>query len=157
MYLKISNDIENNAFSTVVSVDSFGTEQLSADEEKELLADFPTKIAYRHLVFSRNVKINGSVPEITGDEAGDGVVAVTLPTLSNKELAVNADFTAAYKVDLSRIPAAAVDGAVLTTPELVAQAYCLVFADVICKAVEDVMTALRSKAPSFSGEKVVSV
>lgn len=157
MYLKIKNDIENNVFSTAVTVDSFGTDQLSEDEEKELLADFPTKIAYRNLVFSRNIKINGTVPEITEDEVGEGVVAVVLPTLSNKELSVNADFAAAYKVDLARIPAAAVDSAVLTTPELVAQAYCLVFADVICKAVGDAMAALRSKAPSFSGEKVVSV
>jgi len=157
MYLKVVNDIENNVFSTVISVDSFGTEQLSEDEEKELLADFPAKLAYRNLVFSRNVKINGSVPEITTDEAGEGAVTVTLPTLSNKELAVNADFNASYKMDLAKIPASAVDETVLTTPELVAQAYCLVFADVICKAVMDVLTALRSKAPAFSGETIVSV
>ncbi len=157
MYLKISNDIENNVFSTAITVDSFGTDQLSEDEERALLADFPTKIAYRNLTFSRNIKINGTVPEITADEVGEGVVAVTIPTLSNKELTLGANFTAAYKVDLAKIPAAAVDAAVLTTPELVAQAYCLVFADVICKAVEGVMTALRSKAPSFSGEQVVSV
>jgi len=155
MYLKVKNDIENNVFSTAVTVDSFGTEQLSEDEEKELLADFPTKIAYRNLTFSRNVKINGTVPEITKDT--EGAVTVTLPTLSNKEIAVNADFTAAYKVDIARIPAAAVDKNVLTTPELVAQAYCMVFADVICEAVGGVMAALRSKAPSFSGEKVISV
>lgn len=157
MYLKISYDIENNAFSTVISVDSLGTEQFSEDEERELLEDFPTKIAYRNLVFSRNIKLNGTVPEITEDEAGEGVVTVTLPTLSNKEIPVNEDFTAAYKIDLTRIPAAAVDKDVLTTPELVAQSYCLVYADVVCKAVEDVMTALRSKAPSFTGERVVSV
>ena len=58
MYLKVKNDIENNIFSTVITVDSFGTEQLSEDEERELLRDFPTKVSYRNLKFEKNIKID---------------------------------------------------------------------------------------------------
>ena len=57
MQLKKVRDIEDNVYSTTITIDSFGTEQLSEDEEKESLKDYPEKIAYRNLTFSKNVKI----------------------------------------------------------------------------------------------------
>ncbi len=157
MYLKITNDIENNVFSTMINIDSFGTEQLSEDEEKEMLKDFPTKVAFRNLTFKKNVKMNGSVPEVTDDEVGEGVVAVTLPALSNKEVLLDENFEVSYRVDVNKISNTAVDEKVLTTKELVAQAYCVVFDDVIRAEVERIMTELRGKAPAFSGETLISV
>lgn len=157
MYLKITNDIENNVFSTMINIDSFGTEQLSEDEEKEMLKDFPTKVAFRNLVFKKNVKMNGTVPEVTDEEAGEGIVAVTLPALSNKEVLLDENFEVSYRVDVNKISNTAVDENVLTTKELVAQAYCVVFDEVIRAEVERIMTELRKKAPAFSGETLVSV
>lgn len=171
MYLGVKRDIENNVFFIDIKVDSFGTDQLSEDEERELTHDFPTKIAYRNLTFTRNVKLNGAVPEITeerpgmaednqsetGEKKGNGVVAVTLPPLSNRELIVNEDFHAEYKVDTAKIPGSAVDDTVLTTKELVAQAYCLVFESVIVDAVTSVMDSLRSRAVGFTREELVNV
>lgn len=157
MYLKYVHDIENNVFSTVITIDSLGTEQLSEDEEREMLRDFPSKVAYRNLVFSKNVTLNGTVPEVTESEVGDSVVVVTLPTLSNKELLLDKDFEAVYRVDVNKIASSAIDANVLTTKELVAQAYCLVFDKVITEAVSEIMTEIRKKAPAFSGETIESV
>jgi hypothetical protein len=157
MYLKFANDIENNVFITEITIDALGTDQLSEDEEREILRDFPSKIAYRNLVFTKNVKINGTVPEVTDDEIGEGVISVSLPTLSNKEILLDKDFKAVYKVDINKIPNAVIDSDVLTTKELVAQAYCAVFDAVIKEAVEKIMIEIRAKAPSFSGETIVSV
>lgn len=157
MYLKYVHDIENNVFSTVITIDSLGTEQLSEDEEREMLRDFPSKVAYRNLVFSKNVTLNGTVPEVTESEVSDSVVAVTLPTLSNKELLLDKDFEAVYRVDVNKIASSAVDTNVLTTKELVAQAYCLVFDKVITEAISEIMTEIRKKAPAFSGETIESV
>jgi len=157
MDLKLTHDIENNVFSTTITVDSFGTEQLAPDEEKELLSDFPTSITYRSLTFTKNVKMVGSIPEITTDEVGEGVVAVTLPTLSNREIPINEEFAAVYKIDMEKISPTAIDSAVLTTKELVAQAYCAIFDAVVCDAVQAAMVALRAKAPAFAGEKIVTV
>ena len=58
MDLKITNNIDNNIFSTHVTVDALGTEQMSEDEERELISNFPIKLAYRNLKFSKNIKIN---------------------------------------------------------------------------------------------------
>lgn len=157
MYLKYVHDIENNVFSTVITIDSLGTEQLSEDEEREMLRDFPSKVAYRNLVFSKNVTMNGTVPEVTDSEAGDTVITVTLPTLSNKELLLDKDFEAAYRIDVNKIASTAIDENVLTTKELVAQAYCLVFDKVITEAISEIMTEIRQKAPAFSGETIQSV
>ena len=90
MQLKFTHDIDNNIFSTVITIDSFGTEQFSEDEERELLNDFPSKIAYRNMVFSKNVKMNGTVPEVTTEEPATAegeeataatVVKVTIPVM----------------------------------------------------------------------------
>ncbi len=157
MYLKFAHDIENNIFTTEVTIDALGTEQLSEDEEREILKDFPSKVTYRNLVFKKNITINGSVPEVTDDNVGEGVISVSLPTLSNKEILLDKDFKAVYKVDINKIPNAAIDGSVLKTKELVAQAYCAIFDAVIKEAVSAIMTDIRAKAPSFSGEKIESV
>ena len=158
MYLKVKNDIENNIFSTSITVDSFGTEQLSEDEEQELLRDFPTKVSYRNLKFEKNVKIEGSVPVVTASEPdSETIVAVKLPALSNKEIPLDGEFEATYRIDLDKIAPSATDESVLTAKELVAQAYCTVFSTVICDAVKGIMDGLREKAPSFTSESIVEI
>lgn len=161
MQLKVTHDIENNVFATTITVDSFGTEQLSEDDEKELLNDFPTKIAYRNLTFTKNVTMSGSVPVVTDtvitSENENTIVAVTIPPISNKEVQIDENFNAVYKIDVNKIPNSAVDANVLTTKELVAQAYCVVFDAVVEGAVGAAMTAIRAKAPAFAGETLVSV
>ncbi len=163
MDLKVTKNIDNNIFSTNVTVDAYGTEQLSEDEEKELLLNFPVKLAYRNLTFSRNIKMEGSVPVITETEpdvtdgVSNGVVKITLPPLSNKEIQIGDDFNAYYKVDYTKIPSGLLDEEVITNKEIMAQAYCEIFADVVCKAVQEIMTEVRKKAPAFEGETIVSV
>ena len=157
MYLKVENNIENNVFATTITIDSYGTEQMSSDEEKELLNNFPSKLIYRELTFEKNVKIQGGVPVITEDAADDTtIVKVSLPALTNKEISINDGFLAEYKIDLGKIPKANVNK-VLTTVELIAQAYCLIYKTVICESVEGILDTLRTKAPSFEGEEIVTV
>lgn len=49
------------------------------------------------------------------------------------------------------------DKNIIQTKEIMAQAYCEIFADVVCKAISDIMTEVRKKAPAFEGESIVSV
>lgn len=158
MDLKITNNIDNNIFSTHVTVDALGSEQLSEDEERELISNFPVKLAYRNLKFTKNITINGTVPEITQGEAnGTSIVNITLPALSNKEILINEDFEAYYKIDYTKVSSSVVDENVITTREIAAQAYCLIFSQVVCDAVRDIMDELRKKAPAFEGETIISV
>lgn len=158
MYLKIKNDIENNIFSTLITVDSFGTEQLSEDEEQELLRDFPSKLSYRSLDFAKKIKLEGTVPVVADDnDTEEDVVLVKLPALSNKEIPIDSTFEALYKIDINKIAPSALDEKVLTSKELTAQAYCTIFSAVVCEAIQDIMNALRAKAPSFTSEVIVGV
>jgi len=157
MDLCIKHDIENNVFSTVITIAGLGTETFTEDEEKEILKNFPSKIVYRNLNFTKNIVINGSVPEITDDEISDSIVSVTLPPLSNKEILLDEDFKAEYKIDVKKISNSAVDANVLTTKELVAHAYCTVYDNVICDAISEIMENIRSKTPAFEGENIVNV
>lgn len=163
MDLKVTKNINNNIFSANITIDAYGTEQLSEAEEKDILLNFPVKLAYRNLTFSRNIKMEGSVPVITeteptiDDGVSNGVVKVTLPPLSNKEISINDDFNAYYKIDYTKIPSGLLDKDTISTKEMMAQAYCEIFVDVVCKAVQDIMTEVRKKAPAFEGETIVSV
>lgn len=158
MDLKIKKDIDTNIFYTDITVDSFGTESLSEDEEKDLIVNFPSKLTYRNLKFTKNIKMEGAVPAITEDEAdGETVVSVTLPPLSNKEIPIDENFNAYYRIDYLKIPTSAIDEKVLTTKELVAQAYNLIFTQVVCDAVKEIMDGIRAKAPAFEGETIISV
>ncbi len=158
MYLKVDNDINNNIFSVKITVDALGSENMSEEQEKELIENFPSKLAYRNLVFTKNIKIDGSIPIIT-DEAADGetIVTLSLPPLSNKEILVDENFEALYKIDYTKISPSVIDTKVLTTAELVSQAYCNIFADVIIKAVREIMDKMREKAPLFEGELIIPV
>lgn len=157
MDLQIKHDIENNVFSTSITIAGLGTETFSEDEEKEMLRNFPSKVVYRNLSFTKNIKMNGVVPEVTDEEVGDSVVAITLPPLSNKEILLDKDFLAEYKIDINKISNDAVDENVLTTKELVAYAFCTVYDKVICDAVTEIMDNIRSKAPAFEGETIINI
>lgn len=158
MYLKVDNDINNNIFSVKITVDALGAESMSEDQERELIENFPSKLAYRNLTFTKNVKIEGSVPVVT-DETADGetVREISLPALSNKELPIDESFEAVYKIDYAKVSPSVIDAKILTTAELVSQAYCVVFTDVVTKAVKDIMDKMREKAPSFEGETIIPV
>ena len=163
MDLKVTNNIDNNIFSTTITVDALGTEQLSEMEERELISNFPTKLAYRNLKFKKNINIDGIVPVITDTEpetvdgVNNGVVTITLPALSNKEILLDENFEAHYKVDCTKISPSVLDDDVIVTKEIASQAFCLIFSQVICDAVREIMTELRKKAPAFEGEKIISV
>lgn len=155
MQLLITKDIKNNDFSMKITIDSFGTNTLTWDDEVELLENFPTKISYRNLAFTRKVKVENNKVVIAEDTDEDAI-SVTLPALSNKELVLDKDFEALYVVNAERIAPAAINE-MLTTKELVAQAYCIIFEDVICDAVADTMAIVRAKAPAYEGTDVIDV
>ena len=163
MDLKVTNNIDNNIFSTTITVDAFGTEQLSELEERELISNFMPKLAYRNLKFKKNIKIDGIVPVITDTEpetidgVSNGVVTISLPALSNKEILLDENFESHYKADCTKISPSVLDGSVITTKEIAAQSFCLIFSTVICDAVREIMTELRKKAPAFEGEQIISV
>ena len=85
------------------------------------------------------------------------LIEVTLPALTNREIAIDDDFKAEYKISLDKIPSSATDANVLKTKELVAQARCLIFQTVVKETVSEKMNEIRAKAPSFEGESIVSV
>ena len=87
----------------------------------------------------------------------DSTVTVTLPPLSNKEILLDEDFVAEYKIDINKIPNSVIDETVLTTKELVAQSYCAIYDKVICDAVMEIMESIRSKAPAFEGETIINI
>lgn len=101
--------------------------------------------------------MNGTVPEVTDEEAdGINIITTTLPPLSNKEISIDKNFEAVYRINIDKISNSTINN-LLNTKELVAQAYCTIFEYVICESVNEAMNTIRVKAPSFEGEKFVPV
>lgn len=148
MNVVVTNDIKNEEFSTIVSIESFGDTTLTSDEELALIDNYASKIIYKNLNFSRKFKVAEGLPIISEDE--DAVeVAIRL---NNLEIPIDANFKATYSTSLKKTLDAEVDETVLTTKELVCEAKCILFADVIKEELKRIKADLTSKAVGFEGE-----
>lgn len=62
MILEINRNVENNKFQTLVAFKEFGGLDITADDEKELLVNYPITINYKDIIFSGKFKVvNGEV------------------------------------------------------------------------------------------------
>lgn len=147
MNLLITNDIDKNVFSTNISIKEMGTASLTAEEESAILADFPTKVLFKNLVFVGKFDADNGLPVLTTDDTGEEVKL----ELTNQEIPLDENFTTIYRVDMNKIPGSEL-GTVLNTRELLAQAKCVLFTSVIKAEIKRIMEDIRSKATAFTGE-----
>ena len=147
MNLATKKDIEHNVFIVTVYCKELGTADLTDEQERELLNDFPSKIIYKDLSFKGKFNVVNGVPVFTEEDTGEEVSL----TLTNQEIALDENFRAVYKVDMSKVQANDI-GEILNSKELVCWAKCNLFAKVIEEEAARILSDIRSKASTFSGE-----
>lgn len=147
MNLLITNDIEDNVFSTVISVKEMGSSELTSEQEISICKDFPSKVIFKNLEFKGKFSVVDDTPVLTNGE-NDEEVALTL---TNQEIPIDENFIATYKTDMKKVSDAEI-GAILNTKELICQARCILFASVIKTELKRILDDIRAKATSFTGE-----
>lgn len=147
MNLATKKDIENNVFIVTVYCKELGTADLTDEQERELLNDFPSKIIYKDLSFKGKFNVANGVPIFTEDDTGEEISL----TLTNQEITLDENFSAVYRVDMNKVQTNDL-GEILNSKELVCWAKCNLFAKVIEEEAARILADIRSKANTFSGE-----
>lgn len=136
--------IENNTFKTVIKPSEMGDSIRTAQQEIDLLLDFPQVLRYSDIEFKGKFVVVDGIPSIS-DEAD--AVEVTLD-LNNKEFTLGEDMEISLEVNADKIASSEVN-AVLTDTLLVAQAKVILFENRVMAKIKELLDTARSHINTF--------
>lgn len=136
--------IENNTFKTVIKPSEMGDSIRTAQQEIDLLADFPQVLRYSDIEFKGKFVVTDGIPSI-GDEAA--AVEVVLD-LNNREFTLGEDMEISLEVNADKIASSEVND-VLTDPLLVAQAKVILFENRVMAKIKELLDTARSHINTF--------
>lgn len=136
--------IENNTFKTVIKPSEMGDSIRTAQQEIDLLADFPQVLRYSDIEFKGKFVVTDGIPSIS-DEAD--AVEVTLD-LNNREFTLGEDMEISLEVNADKIASSEVNE-VLTDTLLVAQAKVILFENRVMAKIKELLDTARSHINTF--------
>lgn len=136
--------IENNTFRTVMKPSEMGDSIRTAQQEIDLLADFPQVLRYSDIEFKGKFVVTDGIPVIS-DEAD--AVEVTLD-LNNREFILGEDMEISLEVNANKIASSEVNK-VLTDTLLVAQAKVILFENRVMAKIKELLDTARSHINTF--------
>ena len=157
MKLNVKKTIEDNIITVDISVTSLGTTTSTADEEAQILSDFPRSVRFSDIDFKANMKIDGSTgdPVVTTDPVDNSTVElVKIENIINKEYPIDANMNIVMSFDVTKIPTSALN-TVFDTVEKLGKGYAEVFSTKIQEEISKKLTELRSLNTKFEGETEV--
>lgn len=145
MNFSVTRMLENKIFTTTVKFASYGGFGLTAEEEEALLADFGApEIDLGAINFTGKLSVGADRRVVMDDSGGEEVSFI----LNSKKVALNKDFSASYVVDSKKINDTEL-GSTLKTKELVAEAKCVLFENMLKDAQASAMDILKKKQTTF--------
>lgn len=136
--------IENNTFNTVIKPSEMGDSIRTAQQEIDLLADFPQVLRYSDIEFKGKFVVTDGIPSIS-DEVD--AVEVTLD-LNNREFTLGEDMEISLEVNADKIASSEVND-VLTDTLLVAQAKVILFENRVMAKIKELLDTARSHINTF--------
>lgn len=139
-------DIKDNVITVTIGFNSFGTDDLTAEEEQELIENFPQKLRYSDIEFSEEMVLADGVPvkaSEDGDDEGDPET-VSL-NLINREYVIDSEFNIEMIFDVNK----ATVGTVFNTKALAAQAQAQMFVDKILEQIGKLLANARKLSPTI--------
>lgn len=136
--------IENNTFKTVIKPSEMGGSIRTAQQEIDLLLDFPQVLRYSDIEFKGKFVVVDGIPSIS-DEAD--AVEVTLD-LNNKEFTLGEGMEISLEVNADKIASSEIND-VLTDTLLVAQAKVILFENRVMAKIKELLDTARSHINTF--------
>lgn len=136
--------IENNTFKTIIKPSEMGDSIRTAQQEIDLLLDFPQVLRYSDIEFKGKFVVADGIPSIS-DEAD--AVEVTLD-LNNREFTLGEDMEISLEVNADKIASSEVNE-VLTDTLLVSQAKVILFENRVMAKIKELLDTARSHINTF--------
>ena len=144
MVLTYPRDIKDNVFYITVKCKELGTVDLTKEQEKDILVNFPVSIEYKDLTFERKFNID-SKGDIIEDSVGGETVSLKL---NNKVINVDEQLEVSFQISTKMIKDEEL-GTILDTKEKVAEAKALCFKLTLRDAIEEALKDVRKKSNNF--------
>lgn len=157
MNIKTVRNIKNNICTTVLSVDSMGSDSLSSEQEIEICNNFPRELIYKNLKFVGRFSLgsNGEPLLISLGEDGEDGDLIKIE-LINKAIPVNENFVASYQINSSNLHNSEL-GSKINSKELLAMSKILLFEAVIKNALSEILKEIRSIPYEFETEMIETI
>lgn len=136
--------IENNTYKTVIKPSEMGDSIRTAQQEIDLLADFPQILRYSDIEFKGKFVVTDGIPVLSDDT---DAVEVSLD-LNNKEYTIGQDMEISLEVSADKIGSVEIND-VLTDSLMVAQAKVILFETRVMAKIKELLDVARSHVNTF--------
>lgn len=136
--------IENNAYKTVIKPSEMGDSIRTAQQEIDLLADFPQILRYSDIEFKGTFIVTDGIPVLSDDPSAVEVVL----DLNNKEYTIGQDMEISLEVSADKIGSVEIND-VLTDSLMVAQAKVILFETRVMAKIKELLDVARSHVNTF--------
>lgn len=136
--------IENNAYKTVIKPSEMGDSIRTAQQEIDLLADFPQILRYSDIEFKGTFIVTDGIPVLSDDTSAVEVVL----DLNNKEYTIGQDMEISLEVSAEKVGSAEIND-ILTDALMVAQAKVILFETRVMAKIKELLDIARSHVNTF--------
>ena len=146
--------IEENKITASIVVSELGDSTRDAQTELNQLHNFNREIEFSKIDFTANMKIVNNMPVVTTDEVDSSTIEeISIKDLINKKYPIDENLTIEQTFDTSRIADAEYSSnKVFNSPELLGQAYAVLFIEKVKSTISEKLAEIRALANDIEKE-----
>ena len=146
--------IEENKVTATISVAELGDSTRDAQTELNQLHNFNREIEFSKIDFTANMKIVNNMPVVTTDGVdGSTIEEISIKDLINKKYTIDENLAIEQTFDTSRIADAEYSSnKVFNSPELLGQAYAVLFIEKVKATISEKLAEIRALANDIEKE-----
>ena len=146
--------IEENKVTATISVAELGDSTRDAQTELNQLHNFNREIEFSKIDFTANMKIVNNMPVVTTDEVDSSTIEeISIKDLINKKYPIDENLAIEQTFDTSRIADAEYSSnKVFNSPELLGQAYAVLFIEKVKSTISEKLAEIRALANDIEKE-----
>ena len=146
--------IEENNITASIVVSELGDSTRDAQTELNQIHNFNREIEFSKIDFTANMKIVNNMPVVTTDEVDSSTIEeISIKDLINKKYPIDENLAIEQTFDTSRIADAEYSSnKVFNSPELLGQAYAVLFIEKIKSTISEKLAEIRALANDIEKE-----
>ena len=146
--------IEENKITASIVVSELGDSTRDAQTELNQLHNFNREIEFSKIDFTANMKIVNNMPVVTTDDVDSSTIEeISIKDLINKKYSIDENLAIEQTFDTSRIADAEYSSnKVFNSPELLGQAYAVLFIEKVKSTISEKLAEIRALANDIEKE-----